>query len=97
MEVEQRPPVARRDFPRGPIHIDVAEIEMDTPEIVALREVLEKCSQILDIFERRRVTAVAVEATDLVVAVFQGKRVEFVAVAAYSSLSSSSVLIAPRG
>ena len=32
--------------------------------------------------ERRRVTAVAVKATDLVVAVFEGKRVEFVAVAA---------------
>jgi hypothetical protein len=67
--------------------IDVAEIEIDTPEVIALRKVLEKCSQILDVFECRRVTAVAVEATDLVVAVFDGKRVEF----------SSSVLIAPRG
>jgi hypothetical protein len=61
---------------------DARQAAMCVSEVIALGEVLEKCSQILDIFERRRVTAVAVEATDLVVAVFEGKRVEFVAVAA---------------
>ena len=38
-----------KDWP--PIHIDVAEIEMDTPGVIALSKVIEKCSRILDIFE----------------------------------------------
>ena len=82
MEIEQRAPVPGCDLSRLPIHVDVAVIEMDAPVVIAVGKVVEESAHVLGIVEGRHVTAVAVEAADLVVAVVEDKRFEFVAVAA---------------
>jgi len=82
LEVEQRAPVTGCDLSRLPIDIDVAVIEMDAPEVIALGKMVEESAHVLGIVERLDVTAVAVEAADLVVAVVKDRRFEFVAVAA---------------